>query len=174
MSSIAQSGTKTSFPAEAKTNLNAKDYHIRIDLGGILPEKKQKPVIDLNPETEEKEMKQCQVLFDILDVGVDADIIEDIVKHPVITAMILKKWEKTRMFYYFTTALYALFLFSYSFLIYDLFGPNPDIEKDGVYYIEKCKDSIDKYKDEIETANFTSCQYRDPICNTGKCAHINT
>ena len=161
-------GLSSSAP-EKEMKLNAKDYHVRIDLGGILPEKMKKPVIDLSPENEENEIKQCQVLFDILDVGVDADVIEDIVKHPVITTMILKKWEKTRVLYYFTTLLYFLFLAFYSILIYDLFGPKSnDLRHEfGEYYNETlCPGSIEKYKSETE--NFTTCQFRDPICNIGK------
>ena len=181
-SSATETGTETSFPNEAvgvdlqvekkkEVKLNAKDYHVRIDLSGILPEKTKKPVIDLNPETEEHEMKQCQVLFDILDVGVDADVIEDIVKHPVITTLILKKWEKTRKFYYFTTFMYFLFLLSYSMLIYDLFGPKyKGLSDNGTYYNNRCPESSEKYKEEL--ANLTACQYRDPICNIGKFVHI--
>ena len=131
--------------------MNAKDYNVKIDLEGILPE-----------------TEQCQVLFDILDVGVDANIIEDIVKHPVITTMILKKWEKAKWFYFLTTFIYFLFLASYSFLIYDLFGPQAqEIKKDNGHYYNEilCKGAYDKYKDEL--GNLTACQFRDPICNIG-------
>ena len=149
---------------EEGTKLNAEDYHVTIDLKGILPDKKQPE--DLDSENNGKEIKQCQVLFDILDVGVDADIIEDIVKHPVITTIILKKWEKTRKFYYFTTALYFFFLASYSLLIYDLFGPHGRDKFDGTYYKRVCNGSLEKYKDEMK--DLTACQFRDPICNKGK------
>ena len=143
-----------------EVNLNAKDYSITINLKGILPKKGA-----TGPEG--NKIKQCQVLFDILDVGVDADIIEDIVKHPVITTMILKKWEKTKYFYWLTAFMYALFLMSYSFLIFDLFGDNYGIRTiDGAYYNEQCPNSTAKYADEIK--NLTACQFRDPICNMGK------
>lgn len=150
---------------EKGTKLNAENYHVTIDLKGILPDKKQRG--DLEPENNGKEIKQCQVLFDILDVGVDADIIEDIVKHPVITTMILKKWEKTRKFYYFTTALYFFFLASYSMLIYDLFGPHERKQFNDTYYNQNCNGSIKKYEEELKNLT-TACQFRDPICNMGK------
>ena len=167
----------------APTNLNAKDYHIIIDLRGILPEK-GKPGLEgkeikqgILPEEgetgpERKEVKQCQVLFDILDVGVDADIIEDIVKHPVITTMILKKWEKTKYFYWLTAFMYMLFLISYSFLIYDLFGDKyaDEYDPEGKYYKSVCPNATERYAEEIK--NLTACQFRDPICNVGKYSHI--
>ena len=143
------------------TNLNAEDYYITINLKGILPEKGA-----TGPEG--KEVKQCQVLFDILDVGVDADIIEDIVKHPVITTMILKKWEKSKYFYWLTALMYMLFLIFYSILIYDLFGDNyaDEYDPDGAYYNEKCPNASERYAEELK--NLTACQFRDPICNMGK------
>ena len=143
------------------TNLNAEDYYITINLKGILPEKGA-----TGPEG--KEIKQCQVLFDILDVGVDADIIEDIVKHPVITTMILKKWEKSKYFYWLTAFMYMLFLISYSLLIYDLFGDKyaDEYDPNGKYYNATCPDAEARYAEEIK--NLTACQFRDPICNMGK------
>ena len=144
-------------------SLNAKNYAVKINLQGILPVKEKNVAKRL--KSEEKIVKQCQVLFDIFDVGVDSNTIEDIVKHPVITAMILKKWQRTRKFYYLTTLVYLLFLLSYSILIYDLFGPlhkneRSTSDRKAFYLNTTCPDKL---------ANDTSdCQYRDPICSTGK------
>ena len=143
-------------------SLNAKNYAVKINLQGILPVKEKNVAKRL--KSEEKIVKQCQVLFDIFDVGVDSNTIEDIVKHPVITTMIMKKWQRTRKFYYLITLVYFLFLMSYSILIVDLFGPwhkNETSTSDRkAFYHTTCPS---------KPADDTSdCQYRDPICSTGK------
>ena len=143
-------------------SLNAENYAVKINLQGILPVKEKNVAKRL--KSEEKIVKQCQVLFDIFDVGVDSNTIEDIVKHPVITTMIMKKWQRTRKFYYLITLVYFLFLMSYSILIVDLFGPwhkNETSTSDRkAFYHTTCPS---------KPADDTSdCQYRDPICSTGK------
>ena len=120
-------------------NPNCKDYYINIDFGGIIKEK------------ENEQVMSCQVLYDILDFGVENEVIEHIIQHPVIAIFIMKKWEKTRKFYYMTTLIYFLFLLLFSMLIYELFGP---------------KSRDDFHLDRADAPGGHNCA--DPLCTKGK------
>ena len=88
------------------------DYALQIDFEGIFS--KDSP-------------KQTMIVYDLLDFGVDKkseheEASMNLITHPVIATFILSKWEKSKWYFYATSAIFIIFLLLYSIFVIYLFN----------------------------------------------------
>ena len=92
------------------------DYALQIDFEGIFS--KDSP-------------KQTMIVYDLLDFGVDKkseheEASMNLITHPVIATFILSKWEKSKWYFYATSAIFIIFLLLYSIFVIYLFNRPED------------------------------------------------
>ena len=101
-----------------KNAKNAMNFAMEVDFTGIV---------------DPKSSIQCRVLFDILDLLDTLKLdCEAIITHPVMALFIWSKWQKVKKYYYFQSLCYFMFLMSYTFLLYSMFGTNL-LDENGTY-----------------------------------------